>query len=127
MFQYNGIELCGDFCKLSIQIQCTHTNTIPAHLVAVIWLNCSICCRIEQHAGNLVGPVPEFRIFVLDICENLIQIAGMERVDIILSLRGMRVVLGVNNENLAASGEHNIALHDRQHRPNSIIQGPWNL
>ena len=51
----------------------------------------------------------------------------MERVDVILCLCGMRVVLGVNDKHFAASGKHDVALHYRQHRPHTIIQGPWDL
>ena len=45
--------------------------------------------------------------------KDLIQIAGMERVDVVLSLRGMRVILSVNDKHLAPSGEHDVALHSR--------------
>ena len=41
------------------------------------------------------------RIFVLDVGKDLIQITRMERVDVILSLRGVRVILGVDDKHLA--------------------------
>ena len=44
-----------------------------------------------------MGLVPELRILVLDVGKDLIQITGMERVDIVLSLRGMCVLLGVDD------------------------------
>ena len=44
-----------------------------------------------------MGLVPELRIFVLDVGKDLIQITRMERVDVILSLRGVRVILGVDD------------------------------
>ena len=72
-------------------------------------------------------PTAKLRILILDIGENLVQIAGMKRVDIVLSLRGMRLILGIDDQYLAASCEHDVTLHDRQHRPNPIIQGPRDL
>lgn len=71
--------------------------------------------------------VAELRLFVLHIGENLIQITGMHGMHIILSLRGVCIVLGINDEDLIASGQHNIALHDRKHGANSIVQRPRNL
>ena len=71
--------------------------------------------------------VAELRLFVLHIGENLIQITGMQGMHIILSLRGMCIVLGINDEDLIASGQHNVALHDRKHGANSIVQRPRNL
>ena len=97
MFCDYGIELCSNIREISVQIKCLHTDLITAHLVTVVRLNCLVSCSIKKHAGNLVGLVPELRIFVLDVGKDLIQIAGMERVDIVLSLCGMRVILGVDD------------------------------
>ena len=46
----------------------------------------------------------------------------MDRVNDALGLRGVCIVLGINNQNLIASGQHNIALHDRKHGDNFIVQ-----
>ena len=86
---------------------------IATHLIDIIRLNCFVCCGIKEHAGNLVGLIPELRILVLDVGKDLLQIAGMERVYVVLSLRGMRVILSVNDKHLAPSGEHDVALHYR--------------
>lgn len=112
-----GIELCGNLREITVQIKRPHADLVATHLVASVWLNGLIRCGIKEHAGNLVGLVPELRILVLDVGKDLIQIAGMERVDVVLSLRGVRVILGVDDKHLAASGEHDVALHYRQHSP----------
>ena len=122
-----GIELCGNLREITVQIKRPHADLVATHMVAIVWLNGLIRCGIKEHAGNLVGLVPELRILVLDVGKDLIQIAGMERVDVVLSLRGMRVILSVNDKHLAPSGEHDVALHYRQHRPDTIIQGPRDL
>lgn len=122
-----GTELCGNLREIPVQIKRLHADLVAAHLVAIVRLNNLVRCGIKEHAGNLVGLAPELRILVLDVGKDLIQIAGMERVDIVRSLRGMRVILGVNDKHLATSGEHDVALHYRQHRPDTIIQGPQDL
>ena len=38
-------------------------------------------------------------LFVFNVSENLIQIARMERVDVMLRLRRVRIILSVNNKN----------------------------
>lgn len=122
-----GIELCGNLREITVQIKRPHADLVATHLVAIVWLNGLIRCGIKEHAGNLVGLVPELRILVLDVGKDLIQIAGVERVDVVLSLRGVRVILGVDDKHLAASGEHDVALHYRQHSPDTIIQSPRDL
>lgn len=123
MLIHNRIQLCGNLREITVQIKRPHTDLVATHLVAVVRLNGLVRCGIKEHAGNLVGLIPELRILVLDVGKDLIQIAGMERVDVVLSLRGMRVILSVNDKHLAPSGEHDVALHYRQHRPDTIIQG----
>lgn len=91
--------------------------------LAVVRLDRFICCRIKEHAGNLVGLVHELCILVLDIGENLIQICRMQCMNIVVRLSRMRVILGVDDKP-RASGEHDIALHYRQHRPDTIIPSP---
>ncbi len=49
MFLGNPIQLGGDLGKIPVQIQGSNADLVAAHLVAVIWLNGFICCRIEQH------------------------------------------------------------------------------
>ena len=100
-----GIELCGNLREIPVQIKRLHTDLVATHLVAVVRLNGLIRCGIKEHAGNLVGLVPELCILVLDVGKDLIQIAGMKRVDVVLSLSGMRVILGVDDKHLAASGD----------------------
>mgnify|MGYP005770578841 FL=1 len=126
MLLHNGIELCRNLGKIPVQIQCPDTDSVPAHLVAVIRLKDFIRCDIEQHTGNGVGSVSKRSILIFDVGENLVQIAGMERMDIILGLHRMGVVLGVNDENLIAPGEHDVAPHHRQQGPHVIVQGPQN-
>ena len=69
----------------------------------------------------------EFCIFVLYISENLIQIAGMKGVHIVLCLRGVCIVLGINDKNLVISSQHNVALHNREHSSDTIVQRPLDL
>ena len=80
-----GIELCGNLREIPVQIKRLHTDLVATHLVAVVRLNGLIRCGIKEHAGNLVGLVPELCILVLDVGKDLIQIAGMKRVDVVLS------------------------------------------
>ena len=49
-------------------------------------------------------------ILVLDVSENLIQIARVQCVDIVLPLRRMRIVFGVNDENRIILGQHDVCL-----------------
>ena len=83
MVIHDSIQLCGNLREILVQIKRLHADLIAAHLVAVVRLDRFVCCRIKEHAGNLVGLVPELRILVLDIGKDLIQITGMERVDIV--------------------------------------------
>ena len=83
MVIHDSIQLCGNLREILVQIKRLHADLIAAHLVAVVRLDRFICCRIKEHAGNLTGLVPELRIFVLDVGKDLIQITGMERVDIV--------------------------------------------
>ena len=77
-----SIQLCGNLREILVQIKRLHADLIAAHLVGVR-LDRFICCRIKEHAENLTGLVPELRILVLDVGKDLIQITGMERVDIV--------------------------------------------
>ena len=83
MVIHDSIQLCGNLREILVQIKRLHADLIAAHLVAVVRLDRFVCCRIKEHAGNLTGLVPELRIFVLDVGKDLIQITGMERVDIV--------------------------------------------
>ena len=83
MVIHDSIQLCGNLREILVQIKRLHADLIAAHLVAVVRLDRFICCRIKEHAGNLTGLVPELRILVLDVGKDLIQITGMERVDIV--------------------------------------------
>ena len=88
---------------------------------------CTKCCGIKEHTRNRMRFITKPCILVLDVSENLIQIARVQCVDIVLRLRRMRIVFGVNDENRIILGQHLIALHHWQHRPNTIIQSPWDL
>lgn len=83
MVIHDSIQLCGNLREILVQIKRLHADLIAAHLVVVVRLDRFVCCRIKEHAGNLMGLVPELRILVLDVGKDLIQITGMERVDIV--------------------------------------------
>ena len=83
MVIHDSIQLCGNLREILVQIKRLHADLIAAHLVAVVRLDRFVSCRIKKHAGNLMGLVPELRILVLDVGKDLIQITGMERVDIV--------------------------------------------
>ena len=74
-----------------------------------------------------MGLLSKLRILVFDVGEYLIQVAGMKRVDVVLRLSRVGIVFGIDNQHLAASGEHDITLHHRQHGAKAIIQGPRDL
>ena len=78
MVIHDSIQLCGNLREILVQIKRLHADLIAAHLVAVVRLDRFVCCRIKEH-----GLVPELRILVLDVGKDLIQITGMERVDIV--------------------------------------------
>lgn len=114
MFIHNFIQLCSNFGEIPIQIKCSDADLVPTHLVTVVRLNGLIRCCIKKHTGNCVWLVAELRILVFDVGENLIQITGVKRVDIVLSLCGMRVILCIDDKYLATFCEHDITLHYRQ-------------
>ena len=70
-------------------------------------------------------------MMALQIGEYLIQIVGMQCMNIELHLGGMRVIFSVDNQGLVdialLIGKHNIALHCRQHHADAIVQSPVNL
>ena len=113
MISYYSIQLSSNLREIPVQIKRLYADLVAAHLVAVIWLDRLVRCGIKEHARNLVRLIPELHILILDVSKNLIQISGMERMDVVLSLRGMRIILGVNDKHLITSGEHNVALHNR--------------
>ena len=77
------IELCSNFRKIPVQIERFHADLITAHLIAVIRLNCFVCCGIQKHSRYPMRFRTEFRLFVLHIGEYLIQITGIQRMHII--------------------------------------------
>lgn len=111
MLFHNCIQLRSNLRKIPIQVKGSDADLVAAHLITVIRLDRFICCCIEQHSGNGVWCFPKRKFLVFDIGENLVQIAGMNCVDVVLSLQCMSVVFCVNDENLAAAGERDIALH----------------
>ena len=86
MFIHYRIQLCGNLREVLIQIKRLYADLIAAHLVAVVRLDCFVRCRIKEHTGNCVWLVPELCILVLDVGKNLIQIARVQRVNVILRL-----------------------------------------
>ena len=67
MVIHDSIQLCGNLREILVQIKRLHADLIAAHLVAVVRLDRFVCCRIKEHAGNLMGLVPELRILVLGV------------------------------------------------------------
>ena len=124
MFCDYGIELCSNLREVPVQIKRLHADLVSTHLVTVIRLNGLIRCCIKKHTGNCVWLVAELRILVFDVGENLIQITGVKRMDIVLSLCGMRLRLCINYKYLATFCEHDITLHYRQQNSNAIVQSP---
>ena len=82
-----------------IQVKRSDANLVATHLVAVVRLNSLIRCGIKEHTRNRMRLITKLCILVLDVSENLIQIARVQCVDIVLRLRRMRIVFGVNDEN----------------------------
>ena len=105
-----------------IQVKRPDANLVATHLVAVVRLNSLIRCGIKEHTRNRMRLVTKLCILVLDVSENLIQIARVQCVDIVLPLRRMRIVFGVNDENRIILGQHDVALHYRQHCPNNALR-----
>ena len=68
-----------------------------------------------------------FRLFVLHISKDLVQIGGVQGIHIILRLCRMRIILGINNEDFTPFCQPNVALHYWKHCADAIIQRPWNL
>ena len=119
MFVHNCIQLCCDLCEIPVQIKRADTDLVSAHLVAVIRLDDLIHCCVEEHTGNSMRLIPKLGILLLDIGKDLVQIAGVQRVNIILYLRRVRIVLGIYDKDRISLGQHNVALHDREHGPNA--------
>ena len=99
MFIHYRIQLCGNLREVLIQIKRLYADLIAAHLVAVIRLDGLVCCSIKEHAGNRMWLITKLCILILDVGEDLIQIAGVQRVNVILRLGRVRVVFGINDEN----------------------------
>lgn len=79
------IELCSNFRKIPVQPERFHADLITAHLIAVIRLNCFVCCGIQKHSRYLMRFRTEFRLFVLHIGEYLIQITGIQQYNVCTS------------------------------------------
>ena len=121
MLIHYSVQLCRNFREIPVQIKRFHTDLIATHPIAVIRLYCFVRCGIQKHTGHPMRFISKLGVFVFHISENLIQIAGMERVDVVLSLRSVSIVLGVNDENFVAPSQHNIALHDWEHSSDTIV------
>lgn len=106
-----GIQLFRYFFKRLIQIERFNAYPVSAHHIRVVGLDILIGRGIQKHTGNAVLFIAELGILVLHISEYLIQIAGMQSVNIILHLRGVSIIFGIDYQNIAAFCQHNIALH----------------
>lgn len=100
MLCHNCIQLRGNLRKLLVQIERFHGDLVAAHLITVVRLDCLICCGIEKHSGNLMRLVAKLGILILDLCKNLIQIAGVQRMCIKNRLYGAGIIFRINNQHI---------------------------
>ena len=98
MIYSNAVELLTNSCKITVEVQRPDTDPVSAHLIHIIRLYSLIGCSIEKHPRNTMWLVAEVTVLVLHICEYLVQVGGMKRMNIKLGLRRMRVILGINDE-----------------------------
>ena len=122
-----GIQLFRYFFKRLIQVERFNAYPVSAHHIRAVGLDILIGRGIQKHTRNAVLFIAELGIFVLHISEYLILIAGMQSVNIILHLRGVSIIFGINDKNLVVLCQRNIALHNWEHCTESIIQRPRNL
>ena len=80
-----------------IQVKRSDANLVATHLVAVVRLNSLIRCGIKEHTRNRMRFITKPCILVLDVSENLIQIARVQCVDIVLRLRRMRIAWAIED------------------------------
>ena len=119
--------MVGDLGKVTVQVQGTDADLVSAHLIDVVGLYLLVRSGIEQHTGHRRGLGPKLRLFVLHIGEDLIEISGMQGMHIILRLRGVGVILCVDDQHLAPFGKGDVALHHGQHVPHIVVQRPRDL
>ena len=124
MLLHYSVQLRSDLQKILIQIKRLQADLVTAYLVAVVRLNGLVRCNIKEHTRNRMRLITKLYILILDASENLIQIAGVQRVNIVLRLHRMRIVFDINDENCITLGQHDVTLHDRQHCSNTIFQYP---
>ncbi len=99
MLLHYRVQLRGDLQKILIQIKRLQANLVTAYLIAVVRLNGLVRCNIKEHTRNRMRLITKLYILILDASENLIQIAGAQRVNVVLRLHRMRIVFGINDEN----------------------------
>ena len=102
-----------DFREVAIQIQGSDSDPIATHPVGVVWQNRFIGLSIQEQTRNLVGLISELGIFVFHISEDLIKVVGMNGVSIILHLCCVRIVFGIDDQNMIPCRQGDVALHDR--------------
>ena len=89
LIHYN-VQLRRNFREIPVQIKRFHTDLIATHPIAIIRLYCFVRCGIQKHTGHPMRFISKLGVFVFHISENLIQIARMQGMHIILSLRRLR-------------------------------------
>lgn len=76
VFFYNFSQLVGDFGKITIQIQGLDRDPVTAHAILPLRDHLIIRPGIQNHSGNFMRTVCQFRSFIFHIGEDLIQIGG---------------------------------------------------
>ena len=130
MLLHDAVQLPGDLGKVLIQVKRADADLVAAHVIDMIRLHLLIGFGIKKHAGYLrrgIIRAGKLRFLVLHIGEDLIQIAGMERMHVVLHLRRMGIILCVDDQHLTVLGKRDVALHDRQHIVEPIVERPRNL
>ena len=98
MLLRDAVQLPGDLRKVLIQVQCADADFVAAHVIDMIRLHLLIGFGIKKHTGYLwLGMIRagKLRFLIFHIGEDLIQIAGMERVHVVLHLRRMGILIPV--------------------------------
>ena len=68
------IQLHRDLREFAVEIKRSHTNSISAHVIAVVWLHSFIRPGIQKHSGNFMGHICQLGFLVFYVREDLVQI-----------------------------------------------------
>ena len=71
--------------------------------------------------------VPIAAVPVFHIGEDLVEVARMERVDIVLGLHGVGIIFCVDDKDFLPFGEGDVTLHDGQKLILLVVQVPCHL